>query len=81
MRICSPKPDLTSKIQIAMSGRTISCLDCLVLDGCAILWVVQWPSNTNNQKVTAKDCIDSFESYILHRLEDTDIYLVVDKLL
>ena len=64
-----------------MSGRNISSLECQVLDGCAILWVIQWPSNTGKEKAQVKDFIDSFVSFILYKLQEADIYLVFDRYL
>ena len=81
MRLCSSKADLKSKTQVPISGRYVDSLDCLVLDGCAILWVVQWPSNSSHQQAQVKDFVDSFESYILHRLQDKEVYLVFDRYL
>ena len=79
MRLCSSKSDLKNKTQVAMTGNSIGSLDCLVLDGCAILWVVQWPSSSLHQKALVKDFVDSFQSYILNKLQDTEVYLVFDR--
>ena len=43
MRLCTSKSDLKSKTQVAVSVRTTDNMDCVVLDECAVLWVVQWP--------------------------------------
>ena len=68
MRLCSSKADLKTKTQVAVSGRNTSSLEFQVLDGCAILWVIQWPSNTGKEKAQVKDFIDSFASFILYKL-------------
>ena len=81
MRLCSSKADLKSKTQVQISGRYVDSLDCLVLDGCAILWMVQCPSNSSHQQAQVKDFVYSFESYILHRLQDKEVYLVFDRYL
>ena len=81
MRLCSTKSDLKSDTQVTQSERTTENIDCLILDGCAILWVVQWPSSSLHQEAQVKDFVDSFESYILHRLETADVYLVFDRYL
>ena len=73
IRLCSYKADLKTKTQVVMSGRNASSLECQVLDGCAILWVIQWPSNTGKEKAQVKDFIDSFVSFILFKLQDADI--------
>ena len=81
MRLCSSKAVLKTKTHVEMLGRNISSLECQVLDGCAILWVIQWPSNTGKEKAQVKDFIDSFVSFILYKMQEADIYLVFDRYL
>ena len=81
MRLCSSKAVLKTKTHVEMLGRNISSLECQVLDGCAILWVIQWPSNTGKEKAQVKDFIDSFVSFILYKMQEADIYLIFDRYL
>ena len=45
-------------------------VDTSFLDGCAVLWVVLWPSSG-----TVQDYLDRFRSYIHRRLKKTDVYI------
>ena len=81
MRLCSSKAVLKTKTHVEMLGKNISSLECRVLDGYAILWVIQWPSNTGKEKAQVKDFIDSFVSFILYKMQEADIYLVFDRYL
>ena len=49
-------------------------VDASFLDGCALLWVVPWPTSG-----TVQDYLDRFRSYIHRRLKKTDVYLVFDR--
>ena len=45
-------------------------VDSSFLDGCAVLWVVPWPTSS-----TVQDYLDRFRNYIHGRLKKTDVYL------
>ena len=79
MRLCTSKADIKANTQVVVSERSRMKIDCLVLDGCAILWIIQWPSSTAPKRAQIKDNVDSFKSYILQKLEETDVYLVFDR--
>ena len=49
-------------------------VDASFLDGCALLWVVPWPTSG-----TVQDYLDRFRSYIHRRLKKTGVYLVFDR--
>ena len=49
-------------------------VDASFLDGCAVLWVVPWPTSG-----TVQEYLDRFCSYIHGRLKKTDVYLVFDR--
>lgn len=74
MRIAASKSTLKKKLQVAYSARRIGTPDVLILDGCAILWCIHWPSNG-----TVQDFIESYWQYVYHRLRESDVYLVFDR--
>ena len=49
-------------------------ITCVIIDGSAILYVVNWPANG-----TLKDYVGNFKSYINKMLRKVDVYLVFDR--
>ena len=74
MRLTKTKSILKRKLQVEKSGRTLQKPDAVVIDGCAILWIIHWPSHG-----TVQDFVDGFLMYILEKLSCSDIYLVFDR--
>ena len=53
------------------SGRTLQQPDVVIIGGCAILWIIHWPSQG-----TAQYFVNGFLQYILEKLSCSDAYLV-----
>ena len=70
----STKSTIKSKLQVEASTRSLSLPDCITLDGCAVLWVVCWPS-----KGKVEDYVKSFVDYVENHLRMADTYLVFDR--
>ena len=70
----STKSTIKSKLQVEASTRSLSPPDCIILDGCAVLWVVRWPS-----KGKVEDYVKSFVDYVENHLRMADTYLVFDR--
>ena len=49
LRIAKSKSILQNKLQVEQSARATAQSDAIVIDGCAILWVVHWPSKGSAQ--------------------------------
>ena len=49
LHIAKSKSILKNKLQVEQSARATGQRDAIVIDGCAILWVVHWPSNGSVQ--------------------------------
>ena len=73
MRITETKSILNRELQVEKSGRTLRKPDAVVIDGCAILWIIHWPSHGRVQNF-----MDGFLMYILEKLSRSDIYHVFD---
>lgn len=73
-RIISNKADLMNLLKVEVSARSRKP-DISILDGCAILWIIQWPSSTG----TMTDHITSFSKYILNLLDKNDVLLAFDR--
>ena len=70
MREAKTKANLKNAIKVEVSIRDAeNDVDALFLDGCAVLWVVLWPTYG-----TVQDYMDRFRSYIHGRLKNTDVY-------
>ena len=50
MRITKSKSILQQKLQVEVSDRICQVPDAIIIDGCAMLWVIPWQTN-----VTVKD--------------------------
>ena len=50
MRICKSKADLKKSTRVEVSVRNMDRMDCTVLDGCAILWCIAWPTSSPTNK-------------------------------
>ena len=69
MKISKSKSDLKKILQTTMSARqTEKEITCCILDGSAILYIVNWPTNG-----TLKDYVDNFKSYISKLLYKVDV--------
>ncbi len=73
MLITCSKSTLKSKLQVKTSSRALPTTDAYVIDYCAVLWVVKWPS-----KGTVVDYIRAFVKYIDVYVCKSDTYLVFD---
>ena len=67
------KPKHALKVEI--SERKIDkMIDTKFLDGCAVLWVIPWPTN-----VKVQDFLNAFRRNITRHLQSCDVYLVFDR--
>ena len=63
---------LKNKLQVEQSARAAEQPDAIVIDGCAILWVVYWPS-----KGSMEDLVTNFVKYIKGKLNgDTWVHVI-----
>jgi hypothetical protein len=74
MRAAARKFILKDKLKVEQSARTIRKPEITIMDGCAILWIIHWPSQG-----IVQDFIDGFIGYIMDALFHGDIYLVFDR--
>ncbi|MES9879340.1 MAG: hypothetical protein ABW185_00470 [Sedimenticola sp.] len=69
------KSHLKSELAIERSHRNVA-KDSYFLDGCAILWVVAWPSASN---AVVQDYIDAFRAHVRTYQERADVFLTFDR--
>ena len=74
IRVDKSKAKLRKLLAKEASARNISKPDLVVLDGFAILWSVNWPSNGK-----VPDFADNFLSYVFILLHEFDVYLVFNR--
>ncbi|KAL8568389.1 hypothetical protein ACOMHN_066414 [Nucella lapillus] len=79
MRICKSKADLKMKTRVEVSVRNANQMDCTILDGCAVLWVVPWPASSETNQALVSHYVESFVQYLQHKLRTGDVYLVFDR--
>ncbi|XP_041366765.1 atrial natriuretic peptide receptor 1-like [Gigantopelta aegis] len=75
MRDAKTKSNLKNALKVEMSRRLAERdVQAIFLDGCAVVWVVPWPSTG-----TIQDYLDRFRSYLHKHLATRDVYLVFDR--
>jgi len=73
MRASTTKATLKNKLKVEISARHVT-VDVTFLDGCAVLWVVPWPSNA-----TVQHYLDNFRRHISAYLQKGPVFLVFDR--
>ena len=76
MRITKAKSTLKTKLQVELTDHHSVPPDAIVLDGCAVLWIIRWPTHG-----LVKDYIKNLVDYIESHLKAADTYLVFDRYL
>ena len=74
MRIAKRKATLKKNLQVKTPSRLFPQPDIIIIDGCAILWVIQRP-----KRGTVRDFVDNFTSFIFGKAERCDTYLLIDR--
>ena len=74
MRITKSKSTLKKKLQVEVSDRQSHPPDSIILDGCAVLWVINWPTHG-----TVEDYIKNLLSYLIECQKKCSTYLVFDR--
>jgi len=78
MRISKSKSDLKNLTKIEASARHLTPeATCTVIDGCALLWIPQWPSSSSSSQ-KPMDYVKKFKHHILKQ-KASDVYLVFDR--
>ena len=66
LHIAKSKSILKNKLQVEQLARATGQPDAIVIDGCAMLWVVHWPS-----KGSVQDLVTIFVKYVKGKLTYT----------
>lgn len=74
MCITKSKSTLRTKLQVEVTERHLILPDAIVLDGCAVLWVIHWPTAG-----LVQDYIKNLVDYIANHLTIADTYLIFDR--
>ena len=69
------KTTLKRKLQVEQSPRTLSTPETIVVDGCAILWIMQWPKHGTVQQ----DYVNNALEYIFGNLQHSDVNIICDR--
>ena len=72
----SSKAILKNKLHIEVSKRRTSTYDALIIDGCALLWIIHWPA-TGTVEQYIKNLITRLNDY----LKRCCVYLIFDRYL
>ena len=73
IRSASGKSVLKNSLQIEVPIRGCTT-DVIIIDGCALLWTIQWPS-----KGPVSDLANAVYKYIQSKILDHDVCLVFDR--
>ncbi len=74
IRIPTNKSSLKKTLQLEHSGRTSASADVVIIDGCAMMWVIHWPTNG-----TVADYANNFMHYICSIMDSSDVFLTFDQ--
>ena len=73
MTVAKTKSVLKNNLKVEVPRRHAE-IDASFLDGCAVLWVVPWPTGG-----IVQDFLNNFRRHIQGHMESGDVYLVFDK--
>ena len=71
MQITKSRSILKQKLQVDECDRICPVPDAIIIDGCAMLWVIPWPTNG-----TVKDFVINILTYVEEQLQICDTNLV-----
>ena len=74
MRINGNKADLKNVLKVDVSARTQDNPDAVIVDGCAMLYAVYWPTDG-----TVEDLLQSIKTYLKQYDEASTLYLIFDR--
>ena len=74
MRICKSKSVLKNKLQAEISKRTAGKPNTFIVDACAILWIIHWPTQGY-----VDNFIKGFINYVQGKLKEAEVYVVFDR--
>ena len=74
MRITKSKSALKQKLQVEQSSRTLSSPDTIIIDGGALLRIIQWP-----KQGIIQDFVNNVLEYVFRKLEHSDVYVRFDR--
>ena len=72
--LCKLKSSIKDKLRVDVSENTTSKPYAIIIDGCALLWTLNWPSNG-----TVNDFIQNMKQYLSSRLKWCDVYFEFDR--
>ena len=70
-RICKAKSDLMNGLKVTVPTR-IKTPDMTIVDGCAVLWKIQWPSANG----TVQDFVKGFHKFVYDMLKKKDVMII-----
>ncbi len=68
------KSILKTKLQVEVSNRHTNLPDAIIIDGCALFWVVHWPVNG-----TVEDYIKNFMGTLNYYIKKCCVHLIFDR--
>ena len=75
MRLATNKAVLKNKLSNEVSARLYMVPESIVMDGCALMWILQWPSRGG----TIADIVKHMTEYVVQKLNSSHVYLVFDR--
>ena len=74
LKIAKSKSTMKKKLQVEVAFCVSDKSDGVILDGCAILWVIHWPSDG-----TVRDFVDGFNQYVVKMATCSHLNLIFDR--
>ncbi len=80
MWISKSKSTLKSQTKVDVSARQVTeKTQCLVIEGCALLWIPHWPRSSPIKPSIVMDFVNKFKDHIERKLQLGDVYLIFDR--
>ena len=79
MRICKSKADLKKNTRVEATSRNAHVINFTILDRCALLWCVAWPTSSPTSQALVRDYVESFKKCLQLHLSQGDVYLEFDR--
>ena len=73
-RICKAKSDFMNGLKVTVPTRGTTP-DMTIVDGCAVLWKIQWPSANG----TVQDYVKGFHKFVYDMLKKNDVMIIFDR--
>ena len=74
MRISKSKSVMKRKLQVEVAVMSTKSQDAIILNACAILWIIYWPAHG-----TVRYYVNGFTRYVMTKLKQSNVHVIFDR--